>query len=356
MSKWLCFYEENDYDKADNLYKTLYKASKAYNLNISEPKWIEMPNNSSVKDWIEKADSYFNKGSNDYSFVIFLIKNNDFLYKELKVHSLYKIGYVSQVVKSKSILKKKALSIAPKILLQINSKLGGISYKLKLDKTLEKLKLMIIGVDSSYIKGKRKGIAMVATINESFTDFFNKEEIIEEDNKNNICFCFISFLEQAIQIYKKENGVNLKSILKMVIEQIDHYLQSNNILYYYILVNKKVNFKFFERNKNTYVNPKSELLIINGITNKYFFEFYIQPQEVTQGCAIPICYHVVYGNLDFPEIIPKLTFDLCNLYSNWQGKVRVPNVLKLAEKLSKMAAKYMPNDLNQYLRLGQIYL
>ena len=42
---------------------------------------------------------------------------------------------------------------------------------------------MIIGVDSSHIKGHRTGMAMVATINTSFTNFYNKELIIEEANK-----------------------------------------------------------------------------------------------------------------------------------------------------------------------------
>ena len=128
-------------------------------------------------------------------------------------------------------------------------------------------------------------------------------------------------------------------------------------IYYYILVNKKVNFKFFEKSsKNKYLNPESSLLIMDGITNKNFYEFFIQPQEVTQGSAIPICYHVAYSNLNCPDIIPKLTFDLCNLYFNWQGKVRVPNVLKLAEKLSKVTAKYLYNDNNSYSSLGQLYL
>ncbi len=96
--------------------------------------------------------------------------------------------------------------------------------------------------------------------------------------------------------------------------------------------------------------------MIDGVTNRNFFEFYIQPQEVTQGSATPTCFHVAYGNLDLPEIIPKLTFDLCHIYSNWQGTVRIPNVIKAAEKLSKMTAKYKLDELNSGLKFGQAYL
>jgi len=56
------------------------------------------------------------------------------------------------------------------------------------------------------------------------------------------------------------------------------------------------------------------------------------------------------------EYIPKLTYDLCYLYSNWQGAVRVPNVIKAAEKLSKMTAKYTFEKLSPNLDFGQAYL
>ena len=54
--------------------------------------------------------------------------------------------------------------------------------------------------------------------------------------------------------------------------------------------------------------------------------------------------------------MPKFTYDLCHLYSNWQGPVRIPNVIKAAEKLAKMTAKYTFAELNDNLKLGQSYL
>ena len=370
MTKWLCFYEKSNYNDAENLYNTLYKSSSAYGLKISEPEWVEMPNRSSSKDWIDTADDFFVNGKGDYSFVVFLLGRNDSIYPQLKKHSLCKNGYVSQVVKTKSIQKKGAMSICSKILLQINAKLGGVSYEAFIDKVISDRKLIVVGVDSSHIKGKRTGVAMVATMNDSFTDFFNKEDIIKEENKEQFQFCVSSFIEQAVSTYNKQNkempkgiiiyrqGVSLqqKDFLKTEIQQIDITCKTKNLLYYYILVNTKTNFKFFEKNKNEYYNPRSGLLVIDGVTNRNFFEFYIQPQEVTQGSATPTCFHVAYGNLDLPEIIPKFTFDLCHIYSNWQGTVRIPNVLKAAEKLSKMTAKYKLDELNSGLKFGQAYL
>jgi len=375
MVNWLCFYEKSNYDDAESLYKNLEKASKAYGLKIGDPEWVEMQNKSSPTDWKETADEYFGPGKErEFDFVVFLLgKNDNKLYPELKKHSLCTSGYVSQVVKARSMQKKGVLSVCSKILLQLNAKLRGVSYKVNFDNSVKDRKLMVVGVDSSRIKGKKTGIAMVATINDTFTDFYNKEDIIKEDNyKEQLQYCVSSFIEEAVEVYKKQNknekpkgiiiyrqGVSLqqKDYLKDEIREIDNLCENKNILYYYILVNTKTTFKFFEKNaQNKYSNPGPGLLIINGVTNRNFFEFYIQPQEVTEGSATPTCFHVAYGNLNFPEFIPKFTYDLCHIYSNWQGTVRVPNVLKCAEKLSKMTVKYMKGELNKNLLIGQAYL
>ena len=376
MTNWACFYDKKDYNNADKLFKTMEKASKAYGFKVTEPEWVEMPSNSKIKDWIDTAEDYFPKEEEfKYDFALFLSgKNDDHLYSALKRHSLCHNGYVSQIVKTRSIKNDKgAMSICSKILMQINAKLGGISYIIDLDKEIKNMKLMICGVDSSHIKGMRTCVAMVATHNDSFTDFFNKEHIIKEENKTQLKFCLSSFLAEAIEDFKKQKmnkgeypkgiviyrqGVSLqqKEYLKDEIALVDQFCKTKGIPYYYILVNTKTTFKFFEKTNNGYANPQSGLLILDGITNKNYFEFYIQPQEVTQGSATPSCFHVAYGNLDCPALIPKLTFDLCHIYSNWHGTVRIPNVIKAAEKLAKITAKSTLGELNENLKCGQAYL
>ena len=375
MTNWVCLYEKKNYDDADNLYNTMLKASKAYGFKLGDPEWKEIPNNSEANTWIKAAEEFFPKDEeSNYDFVVFLLgQKEDKLYPKLKKHSICKNGYISQVVKVRSIKKKGAMSVCSKILLQINAKLGGISYKISLDKVIKDRNLMVIGVDSSHIKGMRTGVAMVATVNDSFTDFYNKEEIIKEENKAQLKFCVSSFIEEAVEEFKKQKinkgekpkgiiiyrqGVSLqqKIYLKDEIVQIDECCKAKGILYYYILVNTKTTFKFFEKTNNGYINPQSGLLIMDGITNKNYFEFYIQPQQVTEGSATPTCFHVAYGNLDFPEMIPKFTYDLCHIYSNWQGTVRIPNIIKAAEKLAKITAKYTLEELSDNLKSGQAYL
>jgi aubergine-like protein len=261
------------------------------------------------------------------------------------------------------------MSTCSKILLQINAKLGGVSYKAVIDKPIQERKIMVVGVDSSHFS-KRTGIAMVSSIDDSFADFYNKEQIIEEDNVEQIQFCVSSFLEEAIPKYEIKNGEkpkniiiyrqgvsdNVKDALKIEIQQIEQVCNNHNILFYYILVNTKTTFKFFQKADNKYYNPSAGLLVADGVTSSNIFEFYIQPQQVTGGSATPTKFHVAYGNMNFPEIIPKFTYDLCHIYSNWQGTVRIPNVIKAAEKLSKITVKSTRKELNSNLSLGQSYL
>ena len=331
-----------------------------------------MKDNSTSKDWIDTANDFFQKDKktkNDYSFVIFLLGKNSKIFNALKRHSLCTNDYVSQIVKTKSLKSNGMMSVCSKILLQINAKLGGISYKTIIDKPLQKKKIMVVGVDSNHF-GKRTAIAMVSSIDDSFADFYNKEQIIEENKVKQIQFCISSFIEESIPQYEKINGEkpkniiiyrqgvsdNIKDALKIEIKQIEQVCKNHSISFYYILVNTRTTFKFFEKSGNKYSNPNAGLLVADGVVSSYKFEFFIQPQQVTGGSATPTKFNVAYGNMDFSKFIPKFTYDLCYIYSNWQGTVRIPNVIKAAEKLSKMTVKNTKKELNEKLSLGQSYL
>ena len=379
MTNWLCLYDKRNYDDAEVLFNTLSKASKGYHFQIDEPEWVEMDPQSAnrAEDWTGTVDEYFK--SKSYKFVLFLLDRNDRIYPELKKHSLTSRGYYSQVVKTLS-LRKNAMSVCSKILHQLNAKMGGCSYSIDFSDEVSSLKLMLVGVDSSHLQGKKTGVAMVSTLDEDFCCFYNKESIInEKNNKEVLQYCVSEFLMEATREYFKRNknlpggiiiyrqGVSIqqKEYLQLEINNIKKFcdgedksglLKGKPTPFYYILVNTKTTYKFFETDKKGYANPAPGLLVTDGVTNPDFFEFYIQPQEVTGGSATPTCYHVAYGNLNKPEMIPRLTFELCHTYANWQGPVRVPNVLKAAEKLSKMTAKSTRGALNENLIIGQAYL
>ncbi len=378
LTKWLCVYYKDNYNDVEGLFDNLSKASSAYGIKVAEPEWCEM-SSKDPKEWIAAVESY----KKEYTTVVFVLsKFLDRLYKTLKCYALCEAGLVSQVVKCES-LSRNAMSIASKILLQVNAKLGGVFYELQLTKDMKDKNLMIVGVDSSHIRGRLTGVALAASTNSSYTQYYNKIDIIPEKKKERLDFCVAAFLREALNAYFKINqklpggiiiyrqGISKaqKEYLKPEVTAVDNFLNGtdedkfladNPIPYYYVHVNTKTTFKFFEsttsKNKTDYLNPERGLLVVEDITNPSHFEFYIQPQDVTQGTATPTCYHAAFGSMNSPALLPKLTFDLCFLYANWNGPVRVPGPLKAAEKLSKMTAKYTEKEMHQLLRNSQAYL
>ncbi len=378
LREWICIYNKEDYNSAGKLFQLMSQSSKAFNIDVKEPTWCET-NSFQAKDWIKGVETTL-KGNPNINMVLFLMsKKTKRLYKEIKKHSLIEKGYLSQVVLRENLSDKKGMSVCSNIVKQINSKLGGCCYKIQFDKNIAAKNLMVVGVDSSHISGKRTGVAMCASIDKQFTRYTNYEEIIDEKTKSQLCFAVANFLERAVKEYYKENkslpggiviyrqGVSAqqKAYLDDEVTQIEELLSGSikksviselKIPYYYVLVNKKTTMKFFEKDGKSVKNSSPGMVILDNVVDPRYHEFYIQPQFVNEGCATPTNYHVAYGDLDFSEYITPFTYGLCYGYANWQGPIRVPAPLKNAEKLAKMVAKITKNKLNDKLsnNLGYI--
>ena len=387
---WICLYTIQAEKISFNLLKGFLKCCKGYRIRFkdNDSNWIPMKS-PNIKDWINTVEKELNKRKN-CKFVIFLINNKtDRLYAPLKKHSLSTKGYVSQVIKCESILKAMKNRRGPdsyfsKILLQINNKLGGYNYFLKTSKNIEKKNFILIGIDSSHKWGKKTskfnnkqiGVAMVATKDKKFSKFFSREEIIKYDKyrflstRNSI----YDFIEKAIEKYTQENeespkniiiyrqgiGQNLKNI-KLEVSFIEEICNKSKIDYYYVLVNTRASIKFFEfntikTNNDNFKNPEQGLIVLDEISNIHRFEFYIQPQKVNIGSATPTYFQVPYGNMNLPEILIQLTYWTTYIYPNWQNAVRIPHVLKMAEKLANMTAQYTKSNLNENLSDKQSFL
>ena len=376
-SEWLCLYNSSLNDETYNLldYINDYKKQLGIKIESKNVNWISMESDD-AQVWRQTVEEKMKKRK--IKFVIFFLsKENNDLYKEMKKDSQSNKGYVSQVIKFESYKRaeKKNMKILAsyisKILVQINFKLGGASYLLNLDKTILERNIMFIGIDfgfnSSHTWQKREQgvITMVATKDKYFSKFYPQNEVIkckkESDYLLSIHETISNYIEKALVKYEKEEKHLPKNIIiyrqgiseyqtKYIQEEvtiIDEICKKKNINYYYIIVYNKTSLKVFEQNnkkndkeKGEYKNPEPGLVLLNKVTDKNKFEFYIQPQKVTQGSATPTCFHAIYGNIDFPELLIKLTYWTTYIYPNWQNAVRIPHVLKIAEKYSYMTAKF----------------
>jgi aubergine-like protein len=369
----ICLFHYKNEKDARYLKQIMTNAKEEYGI-LLEKNDFKHVNSENFDEWANLIDKCVK--TKKYNIITFLI--NDYLdkcglYSKLKFYTQEQKGIVTQFIKNKS-LKKNALSVISNILIQMNTKIGGISCIADFNENIKKLNLMIVGVDSSGYEDNGKlyqNISFCASLDEYFTNYVNKKSTVKIEDYDNTNLPIANFMEVALAEYFKVNkrfpgGVIIyrqgisqgqKNYLRTEIEQLHKIFNGESeqkcykdikIKYYYVLVNKKPTLKFFEestfnkRNRNNdkgiYDNPDSGLLICDKLITSDKFEYYIQPQKVTQGTATPTCFQVEYGNMNCPEILPKLTFDLCFLYSNWRGPVRVPAPLKYAEKLAKSKA------------------
>ena len=382
-NQWICLYPSYAEKITYNLLKGFKNCIKGYGMEFKNvnSNWIPMKN-SFENEWIKTVESEL-KNRKECKFVIFIIDDDD-LYRKLKKHSLSTKGYISQVIKLGSFYKMNKPdkgkrwydSYLSKILLQINNKIGGFNYFLNTDSFIDERKIMLLGIDSSHIwgdiKDQRTGIAMVSTKDINFSKFYTREEILKPDEHyaSETRRVIHAFIKDAYQKYNKENKCPPKNIIiyrqgiahnqlkfvELEVQLIEQTCQEYNLNYYYVIVNTSTFIKFFEFNcvkdrinKGKFKNPEQGLVILDQITNKKRFEFYIQPQKVNIGSATPTYFHVAYGTMNFPELLIQLTYWTTYLYSNWQNAVRVPHVIKMAEKLAYMTAKFTHSELNSKL-------
>jgi len=108
-----------------------------------------------------------------------------------------------------------------------------------------------------------------------------------------------------------------------------------------VIVNKRINQRFFTIQGKSVVNPTSGTLIdstvVESAENNTEYDFYLIPQNTTQGCVTPTHFYVAYDNSPLKkDVLEKLTFDLCYYYFNWQGPIKVPAPCMYAHKMAEL--------------------
>lgn len=90
----------------------------------------------------------------------------------------------------------------------------------------------------------------------------------------------------------------------------------------FILVNKRLNTRFFMKVNGQTINPDPGTVVDDVVTSPDVFDFFLVSQSVRLGTVTPTMYTV----LDHPELdldpgkLQWLTWKNCHLYYNWSGK------------------------------------
>jgi len=297
-----------------------------------------------------------NAGATNMELIMIVIPNNKSvdLYSMVKKKCTVEMGVPSQVVTATVLAKDKGLlSVVSKIAIQMQAKLGGEPWYVKIPVK----KTMVVGYDV-YHDTEKKGTsvgALVCSLNDTFTRYYSEVDFHSSNTEvsSNVNSSLMNGLKKYQEVNKcfpdrifvYRDGVGDGQIqfvyeheLRAMRKALKDVVPTPKLTF--IIVSKRINTRFFakpDKTKGFQVpgNPPSGTVVDDVVTLPERYDFYVISQSVRQGTVSPTSYNVIHDEIGFkPEQVQKLTYKLTHLYYNWQGTVRVPAPCQYAHKLA----------------------
>jgi aubergine len=308
-----------------------------------------------------------------------MILDKSFQYPKIKGIFTRK-NIMSQVI-LKQTAKKINLSVASNIMKQINSKLGGDSVRMKMPSFVADDKVMVIGIDVCHA-GKKSVVGFTASKNASLTQYYSDIIIqpkFQEIVKKDLDRC----LSSSIDAFQKENNGELPGRIfifrdgvgegmrdQIIDNEVKQFKESLKTIYKQggippitlVVVNKRINQRMFVKGsdgKNIENPPPGSIIdskLVENQTGNTCFDFFLVPQQTTQGCVTPTHFFVAMNeSADVSkQDIEDLSYTLCYMYSNWSGSIKVPAPCQYAHKIAEYHYSFDQN--HQIKKTGKVDL
>ncbi|KAH8338660.1 hypothetical protein KR074_012446 [Drosophila pseudoananassae] len=365
LRKWILIHLRNDFRAANNLLDNIKLCSKTLGMNVSKPTIVSIDQ--------DRIDSYVqslrrNITTEDQIVVCICHSIRDDRYSAIKKICCSEIPIPSQIINAKTLLNEsKNRSIVQKILLQMNCKMGGSLWTIKIPFK----NVMICGIDTYHDpsnKGKSVS-AFVASLDSSYTQWYSKAIIQTkgEEISNGLAASF----EIALKAYQKHNGYlpdsaiiyrdgigdgQLNICSEYEVPQFE-VAGGHNIQISFIVVQKRINTRIFFENNNSFENPCPGTIVDMHITRAHMYDFFLVSQMVRQGTVTPTHFIVLRDDANYgPDIIQKLSYKLCFLYYNWPGTVRIPACCMYSHKMAYLIGQSIQRDVADSLLDKLFYL
>lgn len=307
--------------------------------------------------------------------IIMVLVEKQSSYSIIKKFCCVQQPILSQVVTRRVITQPdhKLKSICTKIGIQMNCKLGAIPWLLKLPLG----GMMTVGFDVCHdTADKTKSFgALVASMDMRTSMRYFSAATPHKDGTELSANIKAKF-SLALDAYKEEHGTlpahivfyrdgvgegQLRHVYDVEVKQLRDLLQERdpNIQFTFVIVCKRINTRIFKG----FENPAPGTVVDDVITLPERYDFFLVSQLVTQGTASPTSYNVIYDTSKMltPARLQMLTFkviylfefskldltfacffsQMCHLYYNWSGTVRVPAVCQYAHKLSLLMGQFV---------------
>jgi aubergine-like protein len=325
--------------------------------------------------YTKAIDDLIQKNSDLQMLFVILPTNKIDNYAAVKKRLSVNIGIPSQCFLSKNVTNKGLMSVATKVVIQMNAKLGGEPWSCPVPVK----KMMVVGFDVHHgVKGSGSQAvgAMVSTTTGTFASYFSTVSFHSSGDElarlmaADLIKCVeaykqcMSELPDRIMFYRDAVGDGqLNFVIDTELEQIKKGLET----FYakegqsapklsFIIVTKKTSSRIFTVNPKI-DNPPPGTICDDVITLPERYDFFLVPQVARQGAVSPVNYNVIFDTQGLKaERMQAFTYKLCHLYFNWSGTVSVPAPCQYAHKLAFLTGTAIGSACNSKLSYNLHFL
>ncbi|XP_050701714.1 protein argonaute-2-like isoform X2 [Eriocheir sinensis] len=332
-------------DSLKKFIDNLKKMGRDQGMNISDPADIFPTCNPAPEEDLPNIKRKFP----NIQLIMAVLPQNKDLYDRLKKIGDRKICVVTQGVKDTNV-KKNAPPVVGNLLLKINAKIGGVNYVVQRNE-LEIFSdpVMIMGADVNHPPAHDKATpslaAVVASMNNTASKYAAevrhqkcRTEMIQElkeMTKNLLLAFYRQTKRKPSRIVMFRDGVSESQFLKVLSFELKAMRAACTELeetyqpaMTFIVVQKRHHTRFF-CNESDGVGKSGNVppgtTVDNTITHPTQKDFYLCSHLGIIGTSRPTHYHVLWDDSDMSmEMLQKLTYAMCHLYSRCTRSVSIP--------------------------------
>ncbi|XP_044132910.1 piwi-like protein 2 [Bufo gargarizans] len=356
---WVVVYPKRAYAQVKDLTSSLERVAGPIGMRVSQPNPVELQDDR-VETYIRSLRSLLEREGRLQLILCVISGSRDDLYGAIKKFCCIQTPVPSQVVNTKTISNpQKIRSIAQKILLQINCKLGGELWGVDIPLKC----MMVIGIDVYHdpSRGLRSVTGFVASMNQCLTRWYSQVvfQLPHQEIVDGLKLCLVGALQkfyevnhvlpEKIVVYR--DGVSdgqMPVVQNYEVPQLQTCLgtfQGYSPRIVVIVVQKRISTNMYCCHNGEYVTPAPGTVLDHTVTSRDWVDFYLLSHHVRQGCGIPTHYVCVMNTPNLsPDHLQRLTFKLCHMYWNWSGTIRVPAPCKYAHKLAFLSGQFLHRE------------
>ncbi|XP_015122024.1 piwi-like protein Siwi [Diachasma alloeum] len=358
LRQWVVIVPERNSRDARGFCQAISRSTK--NFNVQEPQYFEIRNDR-AESYTMCIEQVLSKVSPQLVMCI-LAKNRADTYAAIKKKCCIDRPVLSQVVTARCFKPQGMMSIATKVAIQLNCKIGGIPWTVHIPLG----GLMVVGYDVCHDTNK-KGTdfgAMVASLDKKLSRYFSavSAHTTGEELSNHLAVNMAKALHSYQEVNKAlpshiivyRDGVGEGQIPFVVDHEVKHvkdaiskfYANPAQVKLGYVLVTKRINTRFFQGTRN----PAPGTVVDDIVTNPWKYDFFLISQGVKQGTVSPTSYSVIYDTTGLsPDRMQLLTYKMTHIYFNCSTTMRVPAPVQFAHKLAFLVSQSIhaaPGDRN----------